>query len=157
MLILFFQIVLCIASCAFSAPIDDTADVAAAKATFQAAFTAAEKGEHAALAPAPVAESYLADAPDVAFVKANFKAEFDAIDAALKPVPIVAYNSIYPYVQAAYQAPVVYNTAPVVYSSAPVVSETVVSAPAYFPGKIPGLKFTKSPDFTRVDEFFIEK
>merc|ERR1711964_323508 len=32
-------------------PIEDTADVAAAKAEFNAAFAAAEAGEHAALAP----------------------------------------------------------------------------------------------------------
>merc|ERR1712106_1058793 len=32
-------------------PIDDTPEVAAAKAEFSAAFTAAEKGEHADLAP----------------------------------------------------------------------------------------------------------
>merc|ERR1711892_318969 len=36
-------------------PIEDTPEVAAAKAEFSAAFAAAEKGEHAALAPAPAA------------------------------------------------------------------------------------------------------
>merc|ERR1712117_816857 len=49
-------------------PIEDTADVAAAKAEFSAAFAAAEAGEHAALAPvnsdtqaAQIATSYIAN------------------------------------------------------------------------------------------------
>merc|ERR1712203_259029 len=37
-----------------SSYLDDSADVAAAKAEFAAAFAAAEAGEHAALAPKPV-------------------------------------------------------------------------------------------------------
>merc|ERR1712027_55936 len=62
-------------------PIEDTADVAAAKAEFSAAFAA---GEHAALAPvnsdtqaAQIATSYIADTEDVAAAKAAFQAAFD--------------------------------------------------------------------------------
>lgn len=132
-----FLIVLSLACAALAAPLEDTDEVKAAKATFQAAFDAAEKGEHAALAPAPVAEAYLADSPDVALVKANFINQYNAIDAALAQ-PLWAYNSIYPY--AAYSAPVVYN-APAVVSTTNVVSApAVVSAPTgyvaspYWPG-----------------------
>merc|ERR1712106_886073 len=65
-------------------PIEDTADVAAAKAEFNAAFAAAEAGEHAVLAPvnadaqaAQIAAAYLADAEEVAVAKAAFQAAFD--------------------------------------------------------------------------------
>merc|ERR1711892_1094232 len=66
-------------------PIEDTADVAAAKAEFNAAFAAAEAGEHAALAPvnadaqaAQIAAAYLADVDEVAAAKAKFNADFAA-------------------------------------------------------------------------------
>ena len=69
---------------ATSFPLEDTEDVAAAKAVFNAAFAAAEAGEHAALAPvnsdaqaAQIAAEYLADAEEVAAAKAAFKAAFD--------------------------------------------------------------------------------
>merc|ERR1739838_664211 len=65
-------------------PIEDTADVAAAKAEFNAAFAAAEAGEHAALAPvnadaqaAQIAAEYLADVDEVAAAKAAFQAAFN--------------------------------------------------------------------------------
>merc|ERR1739838_1268869 len=65
-------------------PIEDTAEVAAAKAVFNAAFAAADAGEHAALDPvnadaqaAQVAAEYLADAEEVAVAKAAFQAAFD--------------------------------------------------------------------------------
>merc|ERR1739838_449263 len=65
-------------------PIEDTAEVAAAKAVFNAAFAAADAGEHAALAPvnadaqaAQIAAEYLADAEEVAAAKAAFQAAFD--------------------------------------------------------------------------------
>merc|ERR1712098_314758 len=70
-------------------PIEDTPEVAEAKATFKAAFAAAEAGEHAALRPdalhpvnndvqAPqIASVYLDDAEDVAAAKAAFQAAFD--------------------------------------------------------------------------------
>merc|ERR1711962_1638279 len=78
---------------AAAAPIEDTPEVAEAKATFKAAFDAAEAGEHAALRPdalhpvnndvqAPqIASAYLDDVEDVAAAKADFQAAFD--DAAL--------------------------------------------------------------------------
>merc|ERR1712170_330737 len=69
---------------ATSLPIEDTAEVAAAKAEFNAAFAAAEAGEHAALAPvnadtqaAQIAAEYLADTEEVAAAKAAFQAAFD--------------------------------------------------------------------------------
>merc|ERR1712001_775805 len=63
---------------AAAAPLEDTAEVAAAKAAFNAAFAAAEAGEHAALRPdalhpvnndvqaAQIGASYLDDVEDVA-------------------------------------------------------------------------------------------
>merc|ERR1712038_2206408 len=48
---------------------EDTADVKEAKAMFYKAFEEAEKGEHAKLAPAPVMNAYLPDAPEVAAAK----------------------------------------------------------------------------------------
>merc|ERR1712066_206743 len=74
---------------AAAAPLEDTAEVAAAKEAFNAAFAAAEAGEHAALRPdalhpvntdvqAPqIAASYLDDIEDVAAAKAAFLAAFD--------------------------------------------------------------------------------
>merc|ERR1712033_124295 len=74
---------------AAAAPIEGTPEVAEAKATFKAAFAAAEAGEHAALRPdalhpvnndvqAPqIASAYLDDTEDVAAAKAAFQAAFD--------------------------------------------------------------------------------
>merc|ERR1712025_1444020 len=74
---------------AAAAPIEDTPEVAEAKATFKAAFDAAEAGEHAALRPdalhpvnndvqAPqIASAYLDDVEEVAAAKAEFQAAFD--------------------------------------------------------------------------------
>merc|ERR1712058_48621 len=71
---------------AAAAPIEDTPEVAEAKATFKAAFDAAEAGEHAALRPdalhpvnndvqAPqIASAYLDDVEEVAAAKAAFEA-----------------------------------------------------------------------------------
>ena len=68
-----------------SLPLEDTLEVAAAKAEFKAAFDAASAGEHAALAPVnndlqadQIALSYLADSEDVAAAKAEFLAAFDS-------------------------------------------------------------------------------
>merc|ERR1712203_947954 len=70
---------------ASSLPIEDTLEVAAAKAEFKAAFDAASAGEHAALAPVnndlqaeQIALSYLADSEDVAAAKDDFLAAFDS-------------------------------------------------------------------------------
>merc|ERR1712098_556512 len=74
---------------AAAAPIEDTPEVTEAKATFKAAFAAAEAGEHAALRPdalhpvnndvqAPqIASAYLDDVEEVAAAKAEFQAAFD--------------------------------------------------------------------------------
>merc|ERR1711962_1627145 len=61
---------------AAAAPIEDTPEVAEAKATFKAAFDAAEAGEHAGLRPDalhPVND----DVEEVAAAKAAFQAAFD--------------------------------------------------------------------------------
>merc|ERR1712098_99102 len=57
---------------ASAAAIEDTADVKAAKASFNTAFTAAQAGAHASLAPVQGPTSYLADTADVAAAKAEF-------------------------------------------------------------------------------------
>merc|ERR1712130_366339 len=69
---------------ATSLPIEDTPEVVAAKEEFNAAFAAAEAGEHINLRPvnddaqaAQIAASYLADSEDVAAAKAAFQAAFD--------------------------------------------------------------------------------
>merc|ERR1712073_186617 len=114
---------------ATASPIEDTPEVAAAKAEFQKAFDAAVAGEHAGLivtdgrVQGPTA--YLADLPEVAEAKAAFKAAFDAAaageHAALAPKPVealpvapvapvvahaaypyAAYHAAYPYAHAAY-------------------------------------------------------
>merc|ERR1712045_983308 len=92
-------------------PIEDTAEVQEAKAVFNAAFAAAEAGEHAALAPvnsdtqaAQIATAYIADTEDVAAAKAAFTAAFDdaaagglAAKQAPAPVPYAAYPGVYGY------------------------------------------------------------
>merc|ERR1719394_1175289 len=100
-----FLVALCLAGAAAGVPLEDTAEVKAAKADFMAAFAAAEAGEHAALAPAPVEalpaaelvqipSSYLADEPEVLAAKADFMAAFAAAEAgehaALAPKPVEA-------------------------------------------------------------------
>merc|ERR1712109_13131 len=76
--------ILLLAVAVSSAPLEDTAEVAAAKAEFKAAFNLAEAGGHAALAPVnndiqaeQIANAYLDDTEDVALAKAAFKAAFD--------------------------------------------------------------------------------
>merc|ERR1712001_487561 len=109
---------------AAAAPLEDTAEVAAAKAVFNAAFAAAEAGEHAALRPdalhpvnndaqaAQIGASYLDDVEDVAAAKAAFQAAFD--DAAAGGL-------------AAKQAPAPVHEIP---APAPLVAAPVVAAPA---------------------------
>merc|ERR1711936_500971 len=65
-------------------PIEDTEEVAAAKAEFAELFAAAETGEHAALAPvnndvqaSQVPAEYLEDTEDVAAAKAAFNEAFE--------------------------------------------------------------------------------
>merc|ERR1711931_59814 len=98
-----FLIALCLVASAMA--IEDTAEVAAAKADFAAAFTAAEAGEHAALAPAAVASAYLDDTADVAAAKAAFAAAFDSAEKiAALPAPYFynGYYGGYPYAHGAY-------------------------------------------------------
>merc|ERR1739842_68820 len=73
---------------AAAVPIEDTPEVAAAKAEFAAAFAAAEAGEHAALAPVQGATAYLADLPEVADAKAAHAAVFDAYTAGTVALPV---------------------------------------------------------------------
>merc|ERR1712002_168119 len=83
LLVKMFKLVFVVAVAA-AAPLDDTPEVAAAKAEFQAAFDAAAAGEHAALAPVnndvqaeQIAAAYLDDLEEVVAAKAAFKAAFD--------------------------------------------------------------------------------
>ena len=85
-----FQIALCFVASAIAAPLEDTEDVKAAKASFMKAFEAAEKGDHAALAPAPVATAYLDDSDDVAAAKAEFAATFANAEKGIINAPMVA-------------------------------------------------------------------
>merc|ERR1712180_274506 len=72
-----------------SAPLEDTADVVAAKAEFQAAFDMAVEGRLGELAPVnndvqaeQIAAAYMADTEDVAAAKAQFMAAFEDAEAA---------------------------------------------------------------------------
>merc|ERR1711936_224164 len=109
---------------AAAAPLEDTAEVAAAKEAFNAAFAAAEAGEHAALRPdalhpvntdvqAPqIAASYLDDIEDVAAAKAAFLAAFDdaaagGLAAKQAPAPVHVLPEPAPLVAAPVAAPIV--------------------------------------------------
>merc|ERR1711944_5093 len=99
--------------------LEDTPEVAEAKAAFQAAFDAAAAGEHAALAPVnndvqaeQIPESYLDDLEDVAAAKAAFQAAFDDAEAgglAAKQEPAPAHVIAAPAPLAAIAAPAVYH------------------------------------------------
>merc|ERR1712177_179913 len=107
---------------ATSLPIEDTAEVAAAKEVFNAAFAAAEAGEHINLRPvnddaqaAQIATSYIADSEDVAAAKAAFQAAFDdaaagGLAAKQAPAPVHVIPAPAPLPAA---APVVAAAAPV--------------------------------------------
>merc|ERR1712066_847346 len=89
---------------ATSLPIEDTAEVAAAKEVFNAAFAAAEAGEHINLRPvnddaqaAQIATSYIADSEDVAAAKAAFQAAFDDAAAGALAAPNALPFAGYPY------------------------------------------------------------
>ena len=80
-----FSLQVFVIAVAVAAPLEDTPEVAAAKAEFQAAFDAAVAGEHAALAPVnndvqaeQIGDSFLEDAEDVAAAKAEFAAAFES-------------------------------------------------------------------------------
>merc|ERR1712037_1038426 len=91
---------------AAAVPIEDTPEVAAAKAEFAAAFAAAEAGEHAALAPVQGATAYLADLPEVAEAKAAHTAVFDAYTAGEIPLPVAPMHDVKPVVATPAVAPV---------------------------------------------------
>jgi len=111
-----FKLVFVLAVAA-AAPLEDTPEVAAAKAEFQAAFDAAVAGDHAALAPVnndvqaeQIAATYLDDIEEVAAAKAAFKAAFD--DAAAGG--LAAKQAAAPVHVIAAPAPVAVAAAPVV-------------------------------------------
>merc|ERR1712106_702101 len=120
-------VLVCFLAVANAAPVEDTPEVAAAKASFKAAFTVAEAGEHIALAPvnkdvqaAQIPNDYLDDVKEVAEVKAAFDAEFKSVaagglaakqapapihevaEAVAMPVAPVAYTHVYPAYHHAY-------------------------------------------------------
>merc|ERR1711862_953237 len=90
-------------------PIEDTAEVQEAKAVFNAAFAAAEAGEHAALAPvnadtqaAQIATAYIADTEDVAASTAAFDdAAAGGLAAKQAPAPVHEIPAPAPLVAAA--------------------------------------------------------
>merc|ERR1711935_326201 len=69
-------------------PLEDTAEVLAAKAVFNAAFAAAEAGEHAGLATVQGPTAYLADLPEVAEAKAAHALAFNAYTAGTVALPV---------------------------------------------------------------------
>merc|ERR1711863_219488 len=80
-----FRLVFVVAVAAAAPFLEDTTEVALAKAEFQAAFDAAVAGDHAALAPVnndvqaeQIPDQFLDDAEDVAAAKAEFLAAFEA-------------------------------------------------------------------------------
>merc|ERR1711892_1333748 len=80
---------------ATSLPIEDTPEVAAAKAEFSAAFAAAEKGEHAALAP--VNTDVQAPAPVHVIPEPAALAAAPAAALSAFPYGVTALNAAYPY------------------------------------------------------------
>merc|ERR1711937_853236 len=76
-------------------PIEDTPEVAAAKAEFAAAFAAAEAGEHAALAP--VNTDVQAPAPVHVIPEPVVLAAAPATALPATPYGVTALNAAYPY------------------------------------------------------------
>merc|ERR1739848_876696 len=83
--VVMFRLVFVVAVAAAAPFLEDTTEVALAKAEFQAAFDAAVAGEHAALAPVnndvqaeQIPDQFLDDAEDVAAANAEFLAAFEA-------------------------------------------------------------------------------
>merc|ERR1712212_96810 len=146
-------------------PIEDTPEVAEAKATFNAAFAAAEKGEHAALAPVnndaqaeQIATAYLSDAEEVAAAKAAFQAAApvhvipEPAPLAAAPAPAPAVLPGFPYGVSALNAvgAYPYNLALPAALPAPVLPKAALTAaalPAALPATLPyaGLPFAGYP------------
>merc|ERR1711997_81852 len=83
--VVMFRLVFVVAVAAAAPFLEDTTEVALAKAEFQAAFDAAVAGDHAALAPVnndvqaeQIPDQFPDDAEDVAAAKAEFLAAFEA-------------------------------------------------------------------------------
>merc|ERR1711934_1248187 len=83
--VVMFRLVFVVAVAAAAPFLEDTTEVALAKAEFQAAFDAAVAGDHSALAPVnndvqaeQIPDQFLDDAEDVAAAKADFLAAFEA-------------------------------------------------------------------------------
>merc|ERR1711935_874774 len=101
-------------------PLEDTAEVLAAKAVFNAAFAAAEAGDHAALAPVQGAATYMAVLPEVAEATAAHAAVLDAYTAGTVALPVAP---VFTGVQPAHVV------APVV--ATPAVAPVVITAYPY--------------------------
>merc|ERR1712223_1739244 len=86
-IIMKFLVILSLVASAIASPIEVTPEVADATAAHLAAHAAATAGDHAALAPAAVATSYLAAAEDVAAAKAEFEKLFKAAEAGTPIIP----------------------------------------------------------------------
>ena len=122
-----------LASAAVALPIEDTEDVAAAKAQFNAAFEKAAAGGLAAVQAAQIPETYLEDAADVAEAKAAFKAAFDdaaagGLAAKQAPAPVHVVPAAAPlaapaapvsYVMPGYTMPYAYAGMPYGYAGLP--------------------------------------
>merc|ERR1712198_765718 len=103
--IMVFTLVLISFTLVYSLPIEDTEEVAAAKAEFAELFSAAEAGDHAALAPvnrdvqaAQIPAAYIEDTEDVAAAKAAFheafeEAESGGLAAKQEPAPVHVVES----------------------------------------------------------------
>merc|ERR1712123_206475 len=106
-------VLVCFLAVANAAPVEDTPEVAAAKASFKAAFTVAEAGEHIALAPvnkdvqaAQIPNAYLDDVKEDAEFKGVAAGGLAAkqapapihevAEAVVMPVAPVAYTHVYP-------------------------------------------------------------
>merc|ERR1719383_1571401 len=83
------------------APVEDTPDVAAAKAEFQTYFAMADAGELANLAPVnndvqaePVVATYIADTKDVAAAKEKFNAAFEDAELAAQAASELLSNQL---------------------------------------------------------------
>jgi hypothetical protein len=79
--LILFQVFAAVLATAAALPLEDTADVAAAKATFTAAFEDAAAGGLAAKQAAQIASTYIADDAAVAEAKAAFLAAFEDAEA----------------------------------------------------------------------------
>merc|ERR1712012_838872 len=114
-------------------PIEDTEEVAAAKAEFAELFAAAEAGEHAALAPvnndvqaSQVPAEYLEDTEDVAAAKAAFNKAFEeaksgGLAAKQAPAPVHVLHGL-PYSGLPYSGLPAYNGAFHPYAGFPTIA-----------------------------------